>query len=107
MTISDVEVAYFSAACSRAVFRAVRRALFFAAAGPTGDSPNLKVAPKLAKYCVEEGLISRALMQMNALSFSPPLVIKEDEVDEAISRFHIALDRVTDELIKAGSWKPK
>ena len=68
---------------------------------------NLKAAPTLAKYCVEEGLISRALMQMNALSFSPPLVIDEGEVDEVISRFKSALNRVTDELIKAGSWKPK
>jgi L-2,4-diaminobutyrate transaminase len=68
---------------------------------------SLKVAPTLAKYCVEEGLISRALMQMNALSFSPPLVINEGEVDELIGRFQRALNRVTDELVKAGSWSPK
>ena len=66
---------------------------------------DLKVAPTLSKYCIEEGLISRALMQMNALSFSPPLVINESEVDEVIARFQRALNRVTDELVKAGTWK--
>jgi L-2,4-diaminobutyrate transaminase len=66
---------------------------------------NLKAAPTLAKYCVEEGLISRALMQMNALSFSPPLIITESEVDEVVARFQRALNRLTDELVKSGSWK--
>ena len=66
---------------------------------------DLKVAPTLSKYCIEEGLISRALMQSNALSFSPPLVINESEVDEVIARFQRALNRVTDELVKAGTWK--
>jgi len=66
---------------------------------------SLKAAPTLAKYCVEEGLISRALMQMNALSFSPPLIITESEVDEVVARFQRALNRLTDELVKSGSWK--
>ncbi|MBT3628761.1 MAG: aminotransferase class III-fold pyridoxal phosphate-dependent enzyme [Rhodospirillaceae bacterium] len=68
---------------------------------------NLKAAPTLGKYCVEEGLISRALMQMNALSFSPPLVINEGEVDEVVARFQRALNRLTDDLVKSGSWKEK
>ena len=72
---------------------------------PTPLDLDLKVAPTLTKYCIEEGLISRALMQMNALSFSPPLVINESEVDEVIARFQRALNRVTDELVKAGTWK--
>jgi L-2,4-diaminobutyrate transaminase len=66
---------------------------------------SLKVAPTVGKYCVEEGLISRALMQINALSFSPPLTINESEVDEVVARFQRALNRVTDELVKAGTWK--
>ena len=74
--------------------------------GKSAFDPSLKVAPTLAKYCIEEGLISRALMQMDALSFSPPLVINESEVDEAVGSFQRALNRVTDELVKAGSWKP-
>jgi L-2,4-diaminobutyrate transaminase len=76
-------------------------------ANKTPLDADLKAAPTLAKYCVEEGLISRALMQMNALSFSPPLVINEGEVDEVVARFQRALNRLTDELVKSGSWKAK
>jgi len=65
----------------------------------------LKAAPKLAKYSLEEGLVSRALMQINAVSFSPPLVITESEVDEMIARFSRALDKLTDEFVRDGSWK--
>jgi len=42
---------------------------------------------------------------MNALSFSPPLVINESEVDEVVARFRRALNRLTDDLVKSGSWK--
>ena len=66
---------------------------------------KLKAAPRLAALCVGEGLISRALMQINAVSFSPPLVITEAEVDEVVARFGRALDTLTDQLVKEGSWK--
>jgi L-2,4-diaminobutyrate transaminase len=68
---------------------------------------ELLVAPTLSKYAIEEGLIIRALPLATAVSFSPPLVISESEVDEAVARFGRALDRVTDELVKAGTWKPQ
>ena len=74
-------------------------------ANKTPLDASLKAAPTLARYCVEEGLISRSLMQMDALSFSPPLVINEGVVDEVVARFRRALNRLTDELVKAGSWK--
>ena len=61
----------------------------------------------LSKYAIEEGLIIRALPLSSAVSFSPPLVISEAEVDEVMIRFGKALDRVTDELVKAGTWKPQ
>jgi L-2,4-diaminobutyrate transaminase len=66
---------------------------------------SLKVAPRLATLCLEEGLISRALMQANAVSFSPPLVISESECDEIVARFGRALGKLTDQLVKEGSWK--
>ena len=68
---------------------------------------SLKAAPKLSKYCLEEGLVSRALMQINAVSFSPPLVITESEVDEMIARFSRALGKLADEFVRDGSWKAK
>jgi L-2,4-diaminobutyrate transaminase len=46
-------------------------------------------------------------MQQDSLSFSPPLVINEGEVDEVVGRFQRALNRITDELVKAGTWKPQ
>ena len=64
-----------------------------------------KAAPRLAAHCLEEGLVSRALMQMNAVSFSPPLVITESEVDEMLERFDRALVKTADELVKEGLWK--
>ena len=67
---------------------------------------SLLVAPALSKCAIEDGLIIRALPLASAVSFAPPLVISESEVDEAMGRFGRALDRVTDELVKAGTWKP-
>jgi L-2,4-diaminobutyrate transaminase len=68
--------------------------------------PDLVVGPTLSKYCIEGGLIIRALPLSDAVSFSPPLVISESEVDEALDILVPALDRLTDELVKAGTWKP-
>jgi adenosylmethionine-8-amino-7-oxononanoate aminotransferase len=65
---------------------------------------DLKIAPRMAKLCVDEGLITRALPQINALSFSPPLVITEAECDEVVARFGRALDQLADELVREGSW---
>jgi L-2,4-diaminobutyrate transaminase len=66
---------------------------------------SLKVAPRLANLCIEEGVISRALMGANAMAFSPPLVITESECDEIVTRFTRALNRMADMLIKEGAWK--
>ena len=68
---------------------------------------DLAIGPMLSKYAIEEGLIIRALPLSSSVSFSPPLVISEAEVDEVMVRFGKALDRVTDELVKAGTWKPQ
>ena len=67
---------------------------------------DLAVGPTLSKYAIEEGLIVRSLPLSTAISFAPPLVITEAEVDEALVRFTKALNRVTDELVKDGTWKP-
>ena len=64
---------------------------------------DLKIGPRMAKLCMDEGLITRALPQINALSFSPPLVITEAECDEVVARFGRALDQLADELVREGS----
>ena len=67
---------------------------------------DLAIGARLGKYAIEEGLIVRPLPLATAISFAPPLIITEDEVDEALSRFKKALDRITDELVREGTWKP-
>ena len=59
----------------------------------------------MAKLCMEEGLISRALPMSNALSFSPPLIISESECDQVIDRFGRALDKLVDQLSSEGIWR--
>jgi L-2,4-diaminobutyrate transaminase len=56
-----------------------------------------KVGMRLHKLCLEEGVICRAVAG-DSLAFCPPLVIQEDELQEAITRFGRALDRLTAEL---------
>jgi len=67
----------------------------------------LAVGPTLSKYAIEEGLIVRALPLSTAISFSPPLVISESEVDEALAHFTTALNRLTDELVRDGTWQER
>ena len=61
---------------------------------------------RLFDLCLEEKLISRGFFGHNSSSFSPPLTISTDEVDEVISRFSRGLDKLTDELVRDGRWKP-
>ena len=67
---------------------------------------DLAIGARLGKYAIEEGLIVRPLPLATAISFSPPLIITETEVEEALARFKRALDRITDELVRDGTWKP-
>ncbi|MEM7535436.1 MAG: aminotransferase [Chloroflexota bacterium] len=54
---------------------------------------NLALAGKMAAFCMEEGLIARALPYLTAISLAPPLVMTEAECDEMLSRFGRALIR--------------
>jgi L-2,4-diaminobutyrate transaminase len=66
-------------------------------AGKTPFPLDQKVAPRVARLAWEEGLICRALPESNALSFSPPLVITEEECREVVARFARALERFAKE----------
>ncbi len=61
---------------------------------------------RLFDLCLEENLISRGYFGHNSSSFAPPLTITTAEVDEVIARFSRGLDRLTDELVRDGRWKP-
>jgi L-2,4-diaminobutyrate transaminase len=62
-----------------------------------------KVGLRLHKLLLEEGLICRALG--DSLAFSPPLVIQEAEIEEALGRFVRGLERLTGELRAEGRWE--
>lgn len=55
--------------------------------------PALGVGAKVVADAEKEGVILRA-MAGDAIAFSPPLIIKDDEIDEMFSRFATALERV-------------
>ncbi|HUP25264.1 MAG TPA: aminotransferase [Thermoanaerobaculia bacterium] len=71
-------------------------------AGKTAFPLEQKVAPRVARIAWEEGLICRALPESNALSFSPPLVITEDDCRQVVARFARALERFERELGGSG-----
>ena len=62
---------------------------------------------RLFDLCLEEKLISRGYFGHNSSSFAPALSITENEVDEIIMRFGRALNKLTDELVRDGRWKPQ
>jgi L-2,4-diaminobutyrate transaminase len=56
-----------------------------------------RVGMRLYELLLEEGLICRAVGG-DSLAFSPPLMIAEDELDEAITRFTRGLERLAAEI---------
>jgi L-2,4-diaminobutyrate transaminase len=66
--------------------------------------PSARVGPRAVEHVAEEGLLSRALG--DACAFSPPLVIREPEIDELVERFRRGLEKLAITLIAEGTWKP-
>jgi L-2,4-diaminobutyrate transaminase len=64
----------------------------------TPFDPALKVGPRMARRCLEHGLITRALPAADTISFSPPFVITEEEVAELVAVARRAADEVAAEL---------
>src|SRR5262249_47224238 len=60
--------------------------------------PARKVGARVARRCLELGLITRALPSADTIAFSPPLVITEEEVAELVRITRQAVDGVTAEL---------
>jgi len=59
--------------------------------------PSLGVARRLHAILMEEGLICRPVF--DTLTFSPPLVVTEGDVDAMVSMFTKGLDRLTKEIL--------
>jgi L-2,4-diaminobutyrate transaminase len=65
--------------------------------------PALKVGPRIARACMERGLLTRALPGADTISFAPPLIINEREVDELVERARGAIDQIAEEVLRAPS----
>jgi L-2,4-diaminobutyrate transaminase len=64
--------------------------------------PSQKVGPRVARRCLELGLITRALPASDTLAFAPPFVISEGELDELVDVTRRAVDDVAAELRREG-----
>ncbi|WP_134742257.1 aminotransferase [Nocardioides sp. 503] len=60
--------------------------------------PRGKVAGALVRRARELGVITRALPNSDTISFSPPFVVTEDEIDQMVAGCRQALDDVCREL---------
>ena len=60
--------------------------------------PLGQVSARIDAACLERGVITRALPESDTISFSPPLVISEAEIDEIVAVARDAADVVAAEL---------
>ncbi|MBN8870821.1 MAG: aminotransferase class III-fold pyridoxal phosphate-dependent enzyme [Solirubrobacterales bacterium] len=63
--------------------------------------PALGVGRRINQACLERGVISRALPEADTISFSPPFVIEEAEIDQMVSVARDSADQVAKELGRA------
>lgn len=61
--------------------------------------PRQAIGQRVAKRCLELGLITRALPLADTIAFSPPFVVSEGELDEMVAIARRGLDDVTAELL--------
>ncbi|MCK1613490.1 aspartate aminotransferase family protein, partial [Bradyrhizobium sp. 136] len=60
--------------------------------------PALKVGARISKAARDRGLIARAMPHGDILSFAPPLVVSEAEIDEIVELAYQATRQVMDDL---------
>ena len=66
--------------------------------GWTRFDPSQTVAPRIARAALEAGLIVRALPNSDAISFSPPFIIDEEQIGFAVTTLRQAADQVLEAL---------
>jgi L-2,4-diaminobutyrate transaminase len=71
-------------------------------APPRAFDTALKVGPRIARRCLELGLITRALPAADTIAFSPPFVVSEAELDTMVSLARRAVDEIEAELRREG-----
>jgi L-2,4-diaminobutyrate transaminase len=60
----------------------------------------LRVGARIARGCLERGVITRALPDADTIAFSPPFVVTEAEIDEMVLAARSAVDEVARELAR-------
>ncbi|MBY6163803.1 aminotransferase class III-fold pyridoxal phosphate-dependent enzyme [Mameliella alba] len=60
--------------------------------------PALQVGPRIIRAALQDGVISRALPNGDAISFSPPFTVTPEEIDLAVSTVRKAAQSVCDAL---------
>lgn len=83
-------------------------AVEFAVPGPDGFSKfekTLGVGPRIVRAALDAGLIIRALPDGDSVSFSPPFVIEESEIDVMVTAARQAAQSVFEELRSEGILK--
>lgn len=68
---------------------------------PVRFDPALTVGARITRACLERGMITRALPAAETISFSPPFVVSEAEIDTIVTVAREAVDQVADELARA------
>lgn len=64
----------------------------------TAFEPSQRVGPRVAAAALERGVITRALPAADTLSFSPPFVVTDSELDAMVDGVRAAVDAVGAEL---------
>ncbi len=67
---------------------------------PVRFDPALTVGARITRACLDRGMITRALPAADTISFSPPFVITDDEIDTIVAVAREAVDQVADELAR-------
>ncbi|MDB5366045.1 MAG: aspartate aminotransferase family protein [Rhodospirillales bacterium] len=63
--------------------------------------PALKVGPRIAAQCLQNGMIARAMPHQDTLGLAPPLVTTTDEIDEIVAIAARSVQEVADQLKRA------
>ena len=66
----------------------------------------------IAAACATLGLrchiqLEQRVPQTDTISFSPPFIISEEEIDTAVTAFTESTDVVTQQLVDEGVWRPE
>ena len=66
---------------------------------PARFDPVGSIAARVTQECLDRGVITRALPEADTISFSPPFVVTEDEVDRMVAVAREAADAVAAEVV--------